>query len=233
MVLQDKAGNIELVKLEDGATVTLDRNPSAPRTASISFSHDSRWIAWSRSCDETELDAIYLHDTKAPDAAQARTMVTSGFYSDSNPTFDRKGDWLVFTSDRNFSPAYSEFDTTWIYNNSQVLMAVPLKKDFKLPWLPASDEEGQKDEKKDDKKDEKNGDKKSEKDGEGAKRGDAAASSGASGSWNCVVRIDNAPIAVKLALTETNGAVKGTATSIMGSADLTGTYDAATGALKL
>ena len=198
--------------------------------------------------------------------------MTSGFYSDSDPTFDRKGDWLVFTSSRNFSPTYSEFDTTWIYNNSQVLMAVPLKKDFKLPWLPTSDEEGQKDdgkssgggggapaagaggppaggppaggrrrrgaegeeanliaasvdaaigqdEKKDEKKDE--------------KQTDAPAATGAAGTWNCVVRIDNAPVAVKLVLAETDGAVSGTAASAMGSAEVKGTFDASTGALKL
>jgi tricorn protease-like protein/C-terminal processing protease CtpA/Prc len=145
VVIQDKAGNIELVKLEDGTTTLLDRNPEAPRQVGISFSHDSRWIAWSRSCDATELDAIYIHDTQAKDPAQARHQVTNGFHSDSDPTFDRKGEWLVFTSQRNFAPTYGEFDTTWIYSNSQVLMAVPLKKDFKLPWLPTSDEEGQKD----------------------------------------------------------------------------------------
>ncbi len=145
VVLQDKAGNITLVKLEDGSAVFLDKNPQAPQAVALSFSNDSRWITWSRSCDTTELDAIYLFDTREADPAKARTQVTSGFYSDSDPTFDRKGDWLVFTSQRNFAPTYGEFDTTWIYNNSQVLMAVPLKKDFKLPWLPTSDEEGQKD----------------------------------------------------------------------------------------
>jgi tricorn protease len=144
---------------------------------------------------------------------------------------------------------------------------VPLKKDFKLPWLPTSDEEGQKD------------DGKSSGGGGGApaagagappaggppaggrrRRGaegeeanliatspeaalvqeenkdakkDSAASSGAAGTWNCMVRIDNAPVAVKLVLTETDGTVKGTASSIMGATELVGTYDAATGALKL
>ena len=272
VVIQDKAGHIDLVKIEDGSSVRLDKNPEAPRSLAISFSHDSRWIAWSRSCDGSELDAIYLHDTKEADPAKARTQVTSGFYSDSDPTFDRKGDWLVFTSSRNFSPTYSEFDTTWIYNNSQVLMAVPLKKDFKLPWLPTSDEEGQKDdgkssgggggapaagaggppaggppaggrrrrgaegeeanliaasvdaaigqdEKKDEKKDE--------------KQTVAPAATGAAGTWNCVVRIDNAPVAVKLVLAETDGAVSGTAASAMGSAEVKGTFDASTGALKL
>ncbi|MEY3142837.1 MAG: hypothetical protein RLY21_1330 [Planctomycetota bacterium] len=272
VVIQDKAGHIDLVKLEDCSSIRLDKNPEAPRSAPISFSNDSRWIAWSRSCDGSELDAVYLYDTKEADPAKARTQVTSGFYSDSDPTFDRKGDWLVFTSQRNFSPTYGEFDTTWIYNNSQVLMAVPLKKDFKLPWLPTSDEEGQKDDGRssggggggapaagaggppaggppaggrrrrgaegedaaqgvepatpavigvaqDEKKDER-------KDG-------TPAATGAAGTWNCMVRIDNAPVAVKLVLTETGGTVKGTASSIMGAAELTGTYDAATGALKL
>jgi len=145
LAVQDKAGNLDLIKLEDGSRTHLDQNPEAPQGMSVSFSHDSRYITWSRSCDQTQLEAIYIHDTKAADPAKATTQVTSGFYGDGDPTFDRKGEWLVFTSQRNFSPTYGEFDTTWIYNNSQVLMAVPLKKDFKLPWLPTSDEEGQKD----------------------------------------------------------------------------------------
>ncbi len=148
VVVQDKAGNIDLVKLESGAITHLDRNPEGPRPVDISISHDSRWITWSRSCDQTELEAIYLYDTKEADAAKALTQVTSGFFSDSEPTFDRKGDWLVFKSSRSFTPKYGEFDTTWIYDNATVLLAVPLKKDFKLPWLPTSDEEGQKDDAK-------------------------------------------------------------------------------------
>ena len=131
--------------IEDGKSLRLDRNPEAPRPVSVSFSHDSRWLAWSRSCDDTHLEAIYLADLDAEDPVASVTQVTSGFFSDSQPTFDRKGDWLVFQSDRNFRPSYSSFDTTWIYDNSGVLLAVPLRKDMKLPWLPTSDEEGQKD----------------------------------------------------------------------------------------
>ncbi len=145
VVLQDKAGNIDLVRLEDGVSTHLDQNPEAPQPVAISISHDSRWITWSRSCDGSELEAIYLYDTKATDATKAKTQVTSGFFSDSDPTFDRKGEWLAFKSGRQFTPQYSEFDTSWVYHNSTVLLAVPLKKDAKLAWLPTSDEEGQKD----------------------------------------------------------------------------------------
>ncbi|MFN9183745.1 MAG: hypothetical protein ACK6DN_11720, partial [Planctomycetota bacterium] len=221
IVIQDKAGNIDMVKLEDGSTIRLDRNPEAPNPVGISFSQDSRWIAWSRSCDTSELYAVYLYDTKEADPTKARTQVTSGFYADSDPTFDRKGDWLVYTSSRNFVPTESDFDSTWIYNKSEVLMAVPLKKDFKLPWLPTSDEEGQNDDagKKDEKKDE--------------KKGDASAGTGAAGTWNCKATMGIAPIAITLVLTENAGGVKGAITSVMGNFDLSGTFDAATGALKL
>lgn len=221
IVIQDKAGNIDMVKLEDGSIIRLDRNPEAPNPVRISFSQDSRWIAWSRSCDTSELYAIYLYDTKEADPTKARTQVTSGFYSDHTATFDRKGDWLVYMSSRNFVPTESDFDSTWIYNKSEVLMAVPLKKDFKLPWLPTSDEEGQNDDagKKDEKKDE--------------KKGDASAGTGAAGTWNCKATVGIAPIAITLVLTENAGGVNGAITSVMGNFDLSGTFDATTGALKL
>lgn len=271
IVLQDKAGNIDLVKLEDGATTHIDQNPEAPQPCPISFSHDSRWIAWSRSCDGSELEAVYLFDTKSTDPAKAKHQVTSGFFGDSEPVFDRKGEWLAFKSGRNFSPAYSEFDTSWIYNNSTVLIAVPLRKDVKLGWLPTSDEEGQKDDGRpsggagpaagpgaggppgvpggtppgggrrrrgaefdatsadglsaqDDKKDEK-------------KDAPAAAPTGAVGTWKCSVQMGPEAVEFTMELTATDGAqglaLKGTVSSKMGTGEVSGTFDATTGALKL
>ncbi len=268
VVLQDKAGNIDLVRLEDGATTRIDTNPEAPRPVSISFSHDSRWIAWSRSCDTTQLEAVYVFDTKAENAAtepaKATHQLTSGFFNDSEPVFDRKGDWLAFTSQRNFNPAYGEFDTTWIYNNSTVLVAVPLRKDMKLGWLPTSDEEGQKDDGRpsgggapaaapgaggppqgappagggrrrrsaepefsvefgsDDAMRAQDGDKPA-----------APAATGAAGRWKCTVQMGEESMEFSMELTVTDGAVKGTASSRMGTGDVTGTFDSASGALKL
>ncbi len=145
VVITDKTGAIDLVKLEDGSVRRIDRDPEA-RSIPVSFSHDSRWMAWARSADDSEMEVIFLFDTTAEGAKPVQ--VTSGYFNDGDPVFDRKGQWLAYTSQRNFAPTYSEFDTTWIYGSSQVLMAVPLKKDMALAWLPKSDEEGQKDEAK-------------------------------------------------------------------------------------
>ena len=145
LVITDKTGAIDLVKLEDGSTRRVDRDPEA-RSIGVSFSHDSRWMAWARSADDSEMEVIFLFDTT--DDGAKPVQVTSGYFNDGDPVFDRKGQWLAYTSQRNFAPTYSEFDTTWIYGSSQVLMAVPLKKDMALAWLPKSDEEGQKDDAK-------------------------------------------------------------------------------------
>ncbi|MFM1883169.1 MAG: hypothetical protein RJA05_1578 [Planctomycetota bacterium] len=145
VIITDKTGAIDLVKLEDGSARRIDRDPEA-RPVGVSFSHDSRWMAWARSDDDSEMEVIFLLDTT--DEAAKPVQVTSGYFNDGDPVFDRKGQWLAYTSQRNFVPTYSEFDTTWIYGSSQVLMAVPLKKDMALAWLPKSDEEGQKDEAK-------------------------------------------------------------------------------------
>ena len=69
-------------------------------------------------------------------------------FSDTSPAFDRKGDYLYFASNRTFRPTYSDIDTTFIYNQGQVLLGVPLRDDVKSPYLPKSDEETWKDEEK-------------------------------------------------------------------------------------
>ena len=262
VVIQDKAGIIELVKLEDGAVTLVDRNPEAPRSAPISFSHDSRLIAWSRSCDATELDAVYVFDTKSG----SKHQLTSGFFSDSEPVFDRKGDWLAFTSQRNFNPAYGEFDTTWIYNNSTVLVAVPLRSDVKLGWLPTSDEEGQ----KDDGRPSPSGSAPAAGPGgaggppaggpgggggggrrrrgaeadfaavedlvsqdDPAEQPQAAAPTGPAGSWKCKATVDGRDLSFTLDLTLDGTTVKGSLVSDDARGDVSGTFDPASGELRI
>src|SRR5262249_53083801 len=76
-------------------------------------------------------------------------QVTSGFYNDEQPVFDPDGKYLFFRTGRTFSPSYSALDGTWIYANTDVLAAVPLRKDVLSPLAPRNDEEGEKDKDKD------------------------------------------------------------------------------------
>jgi len=103
----------------------------------LSWSPDSRWIAYARDL-ESEQEAIVLFDT----AAGTSQQVTSGFYSDSGPVFDPGGEYLYYRSNRSLEPVSSDLDSTWVYPNTAVLVAVPLRKDVAAPLPPRNDEEG-------------------------------------------------------------------------------------------
>jgi len=147
----DKSGTRFLHTIATGETKTIDQDPWAgDLLPSPSWSHDSRWLAYARADEASSTSVLWLYEVETG----AKHQVTSGMFSDQNPTFDRKGDYLYFNSRRNFEPLYGELDTTFLYAGTETLLVVPLRADMKSPFAPKSDEEGEKDEKdKDAKKD--------------------------------------------------------------------------------
>ena len=164
LTFTDKAGNLYLHTLADSSTKTIDKSPSAGQ-ASVAWSPDSRWIAYDREVG-SENEAIFIFDTLSGAARQ----VTSGMFNDTNPTFDRKGDFLYFVSQRHWAdPDYETMGTTFVYRDTGMLLAAPLRPDVKSPWAPKADEESWKSkdgEKTDDEKknDEKKADEKKDED---------------------------------------------------------------------
>ncbi|MCL4209024.1 MAG: PD40 domain-containing protein [Phycisphaeraceae bacterium] len=229
VLIGDKAGNLHLVTVETGERKIIATDPFAFDFSSnrTSWSHDSRWIAFALST-EGRTSAVHLYHVPTGELHQ----VTSGMFIDSFPTFDRKGEWLYFTSSRNFAATYSDLDTTWIYHNSRVLLAVPLRADVKNPWAPKNDEESFK---ADNAKPEarEGGD---AKPSNGAAPAAIAADDGVSGSWSCTLtspQMGGAPVSVTLSLTvAADGSMSGSMTSPMGTATLSGKLDKATGSFS-
>jgi C-terminal processing protease CtpA/Prc len=154
----DNAHNLFMYTLESGESRHIYKDPygDAPQP---SWSHDSSWIAYAKTDGDQPVSAIWLYHVE--DGQHHK--VTEGFFDDSSPAFDRKGDYLYFTSTRRFSPTYSDVDTSFIYDDSQVLIAVPLREDVESPWLLESDEETWKEDKP---KEEDTDEKKSDEDAE-------------------------------------------------------------------
>lgn len=100
----------------------------------FSWSSDSKWLTWSRSINNNH-NAIFVYNT---DKGQ-RTQLTSGYYDDSEPSFDPDGKYLYFRTRRNFRPSYSDMDGTFIYPNSTQIAAVTLRKDIPSPLHPEND----------------------------------------------------------------------------------------------
>ncbi|HTP12133.1 MAG TPA: PDZ domain-containing protein [Bacteroidota bacterium] len=121
----DKAMKIQIYDVDKGTTTQVDKElyyyEGNLRGFTASWSPDSRWLAYARELGNRN-SAIALFDTKEAKS----TQVTTGYYSDSNPSFDLDGKYLFFTTNRTFAPVYSDYDNTWIYPNSTTIASVTL-----------------------------------------------------------------------------------------------------------
>ncbi|MBL8889027.1 MAG: PD40 domain-containing protein [Planctomycetaceae bacterium] len=141
----DKTGSLYIHHLETSDTKLVVKDPQGnPMTAS--WSADSAWLTYSLNPDQRSAgSSIWVY--KVADGTAQR--LTAGFFNDSNPVFDSKGDYIFFGSNRAFNnPQYEDLGTTFIYAGTEVLMALPLRADVKHPFLPEVDEETWKEESK-------------------------------------------------------------------------------------
>ena len=125
----------------------------------FSWSSDSRWLTYTTP-NMDNMNVIRLYNVQEDELHD----VTSGMFVDYLPTFDRKGAFLYFFSEREISrPKYADGGLTFIYDDTAVLHAIPLRKDVTNPLKPKSDEE---EIKKDDEDEDKDKEEKKEDDDE-------------------------------------------------------------------
>jgi tricorn protease len=235
----DKAGRLFLHEIDAAETKEIFKDPWAP-PGRPSWSHDSRWLAYARNDDAMPIPSIWLYNLETGEHHQ----VTSGVFPDRSPAFDRKGEYLYFTSSRSFNPTYSDLDTTFTYNQSQVLIAVPLTSEVKSPYLAKSDEETWKEEKAEE-PEAPPAEPEAEPAGEEAAPAAEAAPAeqppaepvddGVSGTWEGTLSGTDMPAGVEFTMTlwlEEDNTVTGSIVVPMGAGTIEATYDPATGALE-
>ncbi|MBL8280025.1 MAG: PD40 domain-containing protein [Pelomonas sp.] len=157
LVIQDNHLNLYRLGLAAGAQrgqlvkIATDVRRFGADGFAVSFSPDSRWLAFTNSGDNY-FGRIVLHEL----ATGRNHVVTDGMAHAGNPVFSPKGDYLFFTASINAGPSRVGLDlSTQERPNRSGLYALVLAADGKSPLAPrAGDEDGKKDEKKDDKKDE-------------------------------------------------------------------------------
>lgn len=143
LTFTDKTGMLYLYSFDTGQVKDIDREQWGGYP-DVSWSFDNKWIAYDKTDEKTRVGCIWIYNIETGEKRQ----VTGGMFNDFFPVFDRKGDYLFYVSSRSFNPTYEELGTTWIYMGTQVLVAMPLRKDLKNPYLPKVDEETWKEEKK-------------------------------------------------------------------------------------
>ncbi|HEV7329961.1 MAG TPA: PDZ domain-containing protein [Flavisolibacter sp.] len=116
---------IKVLTVATGDMVTIDKTTALPYSGlqgfGLAWSPDSKWVVYSKGGSNIN-NAVYLYSFDNKKVYQG----TSGYYNDNNPVFDPTGKYIFFTTDRSFSPSYSNFDNTWIYPNSTQLAVTTL-----------------------------------------------------------------------------------------------------------
>jgi tricorn protease len=102
----------------------------------VSWSADSRWLAYSRDLPTGNGDSPVRHAGR--DTAPGHVG-----HNDFGPTSTRMK-YLYYLSNRNLEVVYGDLDATWIYPNATRLVAAPLRADVPSPLPPRSDDEAAK-----------------------------------------------------------------------------------------
>ncbi len=138
VVYVDQAMNINVTDVASGKTKTIDKGlwmfQGDLNNFIASWSPDSRWISWGRGA-ENRNSVIFIYDTRN----DKKEQVTSDYYNNFSPAFDPQGKYLYVLTNRAMQPAYSDFDNTFIYDNSTLVAAISLKKDTPSPAEPEND----------------------------------------------------------------------------------------------
>ncbi|MBN2446327.1 MAG: PD40 domain-containing protein [Phycisphaerae bacterium] len=137
-----------IVDVESGAEKTVDQSEIWEIRQYV-FSPDGKWLAYAKPVDD-ETGSIFLYDVERG----TTHAVTTSFTDDHDPTWDPKGRYLYFLSDRTFNPILCDRDLEFIVTESSKPYAVILAKDGLSPFLPdellPKDEDEAEDEEDDD-----------------------------------------------------------------------------------
>lgn len=140
IVYTDRKNHVVAVDAASGAKKTLFTNP-AHEIRGVAFSPDSRWITYTRSGDNN-MGVVYVRNI----ASGKEIPVTEKWYNSSAPVFSTDGRYLVFCSERDFNPNYSETEWNHSFNRMGGVYLAMLSASTPSPFLPtdgvaAKDEE--------------------------------------------------------------------------------------------
>ncbi len=157
IAMGDKSGKLWLVDVATAASSLIDQERWGENAPSPIWSHDSSWITYTRSDETGRSSQVYVYDVEKGETH----AVTSPAFASGSATFDKSGEWLYYSSNQEFTPKYGTMDSTWIYDDSEVLVALPLRADVKAAWqtleideetgTPAKPEKKEKDKDKEEK----------------------------------------------------------------------------------
>jgi tricorn protease len=102
---------------------------------SYNWSPDGKWITYDKPVADG-MERVMLYDV----AAGRRTDVTGYWYRSGQPVFSRDGKYLLFVSQRDFNPTFSEVELDAAFTKMSKVYIIPLSVNTPSPLAPKDDE---------------------------------------------------------------------------------------------
>jgi tricorn protease len=130
LVYDNHRCELMLLDLDSGDLLKVAKSENS-LIRSYCWSPDSRWIAY--AIDDTRLTSrIMIYDVEQ----KISHAVTAPLKWDREPSFDPEGKYLLFLSDRTFTPVGDALQYNITFQKSQKPYLITLQKDTRSPFLP-------------------------------------------------------------------------------------------------
>jgi len=134
ILFSDRLGRLQYADIET-KVVTLVTKGKYGLVNSYSWSPDSKWIAYSTS-DANRFSVVYIYNIDS----KTTNSVTNGWFSSYSPVFSNDGKYLLYVSDREFNPIYSNTEWNHAYVDMSNIYMVMLAKDTPSPFALENNE---------------------------------------------------------------------------------------------
>lgn len=135
LLYTDRKNRMVLVDVASKAKKILMQNPEG-EFYSVDFAPNSEWITYTKSGDNN-MSVVYVYNL----TSGKEYPVTEKWYDSSSPTFSSDGKYLIFSSERDFNPIYSQVEWNFAYNRMGGVYIALLSEDTPSPFLPKDGEE--------------------------------------------------------------------------------------------
>ncbi|HEY3755036.1 MAG TPA: S41 family peptidase [Opitutaceae bacterium] len=136
LLWSDSGRSLRMIDVATKQTATVAQNRE--RTIDeYAWSPDSQWIAYTwRSIDQPSQIRLF-------EASTGRTIpATDGFAAAYHPNFSDDGRFLMFVSQRDYAPLYSEVEWDHVFVNTERVYLLALSRAARSPLAPRDDEVG-------------------------------------------------------------------------------------------
>ncbi|TVQ84016.1 MAG: acetyl-CoA synthetase [Bacteroidetes bacterium] len=135
LVFFDRSMKLQLLDVNNGRITEID-TPGAFELRSYNFSPDSRWLTYTNS-NPNGRSSVWVYNIENG----VKHRLTDHTFFDGNPVFSKCGNYIFFTSNRDFNLQFSAFEFNYLYTNATRIYALHLTHDSPRLFEPKETKE--------------------------------------------------------------------------------------------